>query len=713
MTILLVEDEALIALAEAHQLEKAGYAVLRSPTGEEAVELVESASSPIDLILMDINLGRGMDGTQAAREILRAHDIPIIFLSSHTELETVRKTEEIANFGYVVKGTAFAVLDASIRMALNFFEAKRQLAIKSAEIEETKKQFRSVMESTSEGLWDWDILTGGIYLSPGFYSLLGYDADTLHLDGSQLTHYIHPDDLDPTLEAYEDCVDNKRQLIDIDFRVRTKNEDLKWIASRGRAVERNADGKATRMMGVYADITDRIRRDGKYQLLYKSIIDAIVEFDLEGHILECNLAFEDIVGYSLAELRSMKIHDLTPVDRHDREVEIIRKQVLQRGHSDIFETEYRKENGTLIPIEARIVLLSDETGNPKTLWSIVRDISYRKTREKALDDRRQYYYGLLNALGDGIVQVNSEGVVVYSNPAAERLLGLAEGSLVGQPMLTYCDAEGKRLLQTKGVSAVKHETAEPILVTLLRADGEPRSFSFTVSGIYDGSGDAIGVSAVYRDVTEQIKTAEYLRLSAEREKVLQMELAHRVKNSLAMVSSLLMIASDDVEDQRSRKVLADTESRLDAMSAIYEQLYTSENIQSIDIGTYVRSLAQSIFETYAANSTMVKLDVDVQHLELDTKRAISLGLITNELLTNALKYAFPERDSGLIRIRLEASQRDISLTVSDNGVGMDPQVIQTSGSMGMTLIRMLTKQMGGVLELAGTRGTSVSIILER
>ena len=122
-TILLVEDEFLIAMTEKLELEKYGYAVRTVTTGEKAIETIKT-SSGIDLVLMDINLGDGIDGTEAAEIILKDHDIPIVFVSSHSEREVVEKTEKITSYGYVVKNSSITVLDASIKMAFKLFNAK-------------------------------------------------------------------------------------------------------------------------------------------------------------------------------------------------------------------------------------------------------------------------------------------------------------------------------------------------------------------------------------------------------------------------------------------------------------------------------------------------------------------------------------------------------------------------------------------------------------
>ncbi|PKL17166.1 MAG: hypothetical protein CVV49_12600 [Spirochaetae bacterium HGW-Spirochaetae-5] len=126
-TILLVEDEVIIAMLEIKQLKREGYKVIHTTTGEKAVIIACCEDECIDLILMDIDLGSGMDGTDAAMEILKQKNIPVLFVSSHIEKDIVSKTENITSYGYVVKNSSFTVLDASIKMAFKLFDAKQKL----------------------------------------------------------------------------------------------------------------------------------------------------------------------------------------------------------------------------------------------------------------------------------------------------------------------------------------------------------------------------------------------------------------------------------------------------------------------------------------------------------------------------------------------------------------------------------------------------------
>ena len=165
-TILLVEDEAITAMAEKAALEKYGYNVITALTGEEAVAMAEKTPA-IDLILMDINLGSGIDGTEAAAIILRERDMPVVFLSSHMEPEVVEKTEKISSYGYVVKNSSITVLDASIKMAFKLFQAKKQEMEKEAQmataleaLKVAEETYRNIFLNAQTGLFRTEIKTG-------------------------------------------------------------------------------------------------------------------------------------------------------------------------------------------------------------------------------------------------------------------------------------------------------------------------------------------------------------------------------------------------------------------------------------------------------------------------------------------------------------------------------------------------------------------------
>lgn len=175
--ILLVEDEAIIALAEKRDLERYNYDTVIVHSGESAIEYIHG-SNHVDLVLMDINLGEGIDGTETAMIILESKKIPIVFLSSHNEQKVVEKTEKITSYGYVVKASGITVLDASIKMAFKLFEEKNQRIHKELLLEESEEKFRSLVENTELGFY---IVQNGLftYVNDKLSECFGYKKEEL------------------------------------------------------------------------------------------------------------------------------------------------------------------------------------------------------------------------------------------------------------------------------------------------------------------------------------------------------------------------------------------------------------------------------------------------------------------------------------------------------------------------------------------------------
>src|SRR6056297_4117637 len=244
--ILLVEDEPLIALGEAKMLKKYGFGVVTVHSGEKAVEAVDS-DPPISLILMDIDLGTGMDGTEAAQRILEEHDLPIVFLSSHNEPEVVEKTEGISSYGYIVKNSGETVLIASIKMAFRLYEAhlelkkqKENLRTALVEQEQTEEELLEKSEeleryftSSLDMLCIADIQGRFIRLNPEWEQVLGYPID--ELTGRSFMDFVHPEDKKKTLQALS-RLDRQEEVRSFENRYRCSDGSYRWIEWRSRPI---------------------------------------------------------------------------------------------------------------------------------------------------------------------------------------------------------------------------------------------------------------------------------------------------------------------------------------------------------------------------------------------------------------------------------------------------------------------------------------------
>ncbi|TGK89389.1 response regulator [Leptospira bourretii] len=214
------------------------------------------------------------------------------------------------------------------------------------------------------------------------------------------------------------------------------------------------------------------------------------------------------------------------------------------------------------------------------------------------------------------------------------------------------------------------------------------------------------------DVTKILDIEDRLAKSLEEKDVLLKELQHRVKNTLAIISGLLNLESFKVENDVAKQSFLNAQSRIMSMSKVYENLYQSEDLESVDLRKYIEDLVFSLHDIFVLNPTKIRFDVKLEEIRLDLKRTLPLGLILNELLTNALKYAYPNEKGGDVRIHLSRSSENIILSVGDDGEGLPDSVnIEKGNHFGYELIRSLTSQLKGVLSSVSKKGEGLNIMI--
>ena len=185
------------------------------------------------------------------------------------------------------------------------------------------------------------------------------------------------------------------------------------------------------------------------------------------------------------------------------------------------------------------------------------------------------------------------------------------------------------------------------------------------------------------------------------------EIHHRVKNNLEMVKSLLALQSAQLEDSASKDAMLASQNRVQSMGIIHQKLYQGDNLGSIEMKDYFINLSEGVLDTFDIDDK-VKIECAMDNLELDVDTAVPIGLIVNELLTNALKYAFPNDTKGNIEISLSQSTPELlTLKVADNGIGKVPGKSPEGTGFGTQLIQLLTQQLNGKMTEIIKEGTSV------
>jgi two-component sensor histidine kinase len=214
-----------------------------------------------------------------------------------------------------------------------------------------------------------------------------------------------------------------------------------------------------------------------------------------------------------------------------------------------------------------------------------------------------------------------------------------------------------------------------------------------------------------KDISQMKAIESALRASVEEKDVLLKEIHHRVKNNLQVISGLLDLQAHHITDQRGREIYKESQNRVITMALIHEELYQARDLARVDFGAYMENLAANLFASYGIGKNRVRLVMEVEKSEMVVDTAIPCGLIVNELISNALKHAFPDGRAGEVSLSFKVTgDRQFRLQVKDDGVGLpEGYMVSRSGSLGMQLISVIVDQLGGEMLVESEDGTSFTI----
>ncbi|RZM75718.1 PAS domain S-box protein [Leptolyngbya iicbica] len=446
----------------------------------------------------------------------------------------------------------------------------------------------------------------------------------------------------------------------------------------------------------------------KSELKFRGIFDQMYQFigllTPEGILLEANRAALEFGGTEIEAVRGKPFWEIVWWQISPQTQARLREAIAQAAQGEFvrYEVEVQGANGAVITIDFSLRPVLDEAGQVVLLIPEGRDISDRIQAEKAL----QLQAVITRNMAEGICLVRADnGIIVYANPKFERMFGYDSGELNGQPVavVNHPDAAMSPEVVMGSIRdlvlAKKEATYE---VYNIKKDGTPVWCEATTA-VFDHPDYGTVLVAVQQDISDR-KTAEaqaQIKASLEEKELLLKEIYHRVKNNLQVIFSLLNLQANNLDDAHAKAALRESQNRIIAMSLVHEKLYQSSDLAHIELSDYVTSLAKSLLETYRFEVSKVSLDIKIAHCCLDIETAIPCGLILNELITNSLKYAYPQGQPGILSIESKSSDaRRIVLTIRDNGIGLSPGFdLQQISSLGLQLVRNLAKQLRGEIQI--------------
>jgi PAS domain S-box-containing protein len=320
---------------------------------------------------------------------------------------------------------------------------------------------------------------------------------------------------------------------------------------------------------------------------------------------------------------------------------------------------------------------------------------------------------------DAIITMDMEGSIITWNPQAETTFGWSSKDIIGHKITDtimpqqYHEAFDKSMLHflATGEGPILNRRIE---ITASHRDGREFPIELSVSSAMADSTNLF--IAIIRDISERKKAEERIKASLKEKEVLLKEIHHRVKNNMQIISSLLNLQANNVNDKDYTAMLNESHNRIKSMSLVHEKLYQSEDLSSIDFYDYIKSLVNGLFEFYSINTNRISLSLDIQGTAIDVDTAIPCGLIINELVSNSLKHAFPDDRQGNIKISFHKNELDgateYEMITSDDGVGMPESLdIRQTDTLGLQLVTTLVEiQLQSKIELSrGQDGTQFLI----
>lgn len=415
------------------------------------------------------------------------------------------------------------------------------------------------------------------------------------------------------------------------------------------------------------------------------------------------------LGFAAVDWISDAERFLRQIHEEDRPRVQARLQTLQTGAAPN-EIDYRiyDSSGRITWVHDHASVIYDDSGAPLCIQGSMFDITRHKETEAAVQDGAQRIRLIADNLPALIAYVDEHQIYQFANRQFEEWYSTS--TIVGQHLCTVAGEQNYAAIRDYVETAL---AGTPVTFDYSRVypDGRRRFVELAYIPHIQADGKVLGFFTLVQDLTERKQAEEQIKASLDEKVILLKEIHHRVKNNLQVITSLLYLQAEQIEDAALRAILQDSQNRVRSMALIHEKLYQARDLVRVDIGEYVQNLTSYLFRSYATQADGVTLQVQTDNIHLAIDTAMPCGLIINELLSNALKHGFPDGRHGQVSVGLQRdSDQQITLCVSDTGVGFPLGTsIAESSSLGLQLVTTLVNQLDGSLAMQRDNGTKFLI----
>lgn len=333
------------------------------------------------------------------------------------------------------------------------------------------------------------------------------------------------------------------------------------------------------------------------------------------------------------------------------------------------------------------------------------EVKTRQLTEKNLELEK---LSLVASRTDNAVLIASpDGQIEWVNDGFIRLMGIPKEKLINK-ILSEINVYTN--INNEIREAIKNQHSRIFESNVTTYNIENLWISSTLTPIYDEDGTLKKLVVVDSDITAGKNMQKQIETSLKEKDVLLKEIHHRVKNNLQIIISLLNLQTGYIKDEVTLKAVKDGQSRVRSMALVHEKFYQSDELSEIDFAEYIEKLCHYLYQSYGDKTDRIDVQIKGDKIGLDMDTAMPCGLLVNEIVSNAYKYAFPDQEKGTILIEFKKSNGKMTLFIHDNGIGFPIEYdLEKSESLGMQLIQALTSQLDGELKVSRENGTTFEI----
>ncbi len=393
--------------------------------------------------------------------------------------------------------------------------------------------------------------------------------------------------------------------------------------------------------------------------------------------------------------RNMDIEPLT-LKRGD-EFYMLKEQYEHMKHEIIESREELKRANE--ELESRVEERTCELKESNDLLSL--EVSERKRIEEVLREKSAYLNSILSSTTDiSIAATDLDLKIKYYNPVAEQIFGYKVEEVIGKTVMEIHTKENVSNERFQMAMEIVEREGTYEYTVEQKENGVSRFVQSQVYGIKENN-KLLGFMLISRDITEKKQAEEQINASLREKEVLLKEIHHRVKNNMQVISGLLGLQSRFIDNTKYTEIFKESQNRIKSMALVHEKLYSTSDLSRINFKDYISTLACDLFKSYSLMAEKIVLKLEIEDIQVAVDTAIPCGLITNEVLSNSLKYAFPGERRGEITINVcTTDDNKTVILLSDNGIGIPDNIDFTkNSSLGLHLVETLVRQIRGTLDL--------------